>query len=164
MNFSRLFTLLGRQAGYTGVLSVGRVQPPTLRMVVDRDREISKLRTPTVLECRGSALDCRTIVPGEMGAGEYVLNEEDRCIDQAAAAAALAALKNNQAAATVSFGTKRSKDPAPLPFDLSTLQEVCSAKFGKGVIFYSFFGACRRRINQICLGTCIAIPKIHSSQ
>lgn len=41
MNFSRLFTLLGRQAGYTGVLSVGRVQTPTLRLVVDRDREIS---------------------------------------------------------------------------------------------------------------------------
>ncbi|MBX6397902.1 DNA topoisomerase III, partial [Pseudomonas syringae pv. tomato] len=41
MNFSRLFTLLGRQAGYTGVLSVGRVQTPTLRLVVDRDREIA---------------------------------------------------------------------------------------------------------------------------
>lgn len=30
MNLSRLFTLLGRQAGYTGVLSVGRVQTPPL--------------------------------------------------------------------------------------------------------------------------------------
>src|SRR5574338_754707 len=41
MNLSRLFTLLGRQAGYTGVLSVGRVQTPTLKVVVDRDREIA---------------------------------------------------------------------------------------------------------------------------
>ncbi|WP_241004897.1 DNA topoisomerase, partial [Pseudomonas viridiflava] len=41
MNFSRLFTLPGRQSGHTGVLSVGRVQTPTLRLVVDRDREIS---------------------------------------------------------------------------------------------------------------------------
>ena len=41
MNLSRLFTLLGRQAGYTGVLSVGRVQTPTLKLVVDRDREIA---------------------------------------------------------------------------------------------------------------------------
>jgi DNA topoisomerase III len=40
MNLSRLFTVLGRQAGYTGVLSVGRVQTPTLKLVVDRDREI----------------------------------------------------------------------------------------------------------------------------
>src|SRR5690606_23197966 len=41
MNLSRLFTLLGRQAGYGGVLSVGRVQTPTLKLVVDRDREIA---------------------------------------------------------------------------------------------------------------------------
>ncbi|MCE4552815.1 DNA topoisomerase, partial [Xanthomonas hortorum] len=41
MNLSRLFTVLGRQAGYEGVLSVGRVQTPTLRLVVDRDREIA---------------------------------------------------------------------------------------------------------------------------
>src|SRR5690606_14853802 len=32
MNLSRLFTVLGRQAGYQGVLSVGRVQTPTLRL------------------------------------------------------------------------------------------------------------------------------------
>src|SRR3546814_3745180 len=31
MNMSRLFTLLGRQSGYQGVLPVGRVQTPTLR-------------------------------------------------------------------------------------------------------------------------------------
>jgi len=42
MNLSRLFTLLGRKAGYNGVLSVGRVQTPTLKLVVDRDREIAK--------------------------------------------------------------------------------------------------------------------------
>ena len=42
MNLSRLFTLLGRQAGYSGVLSVGRVQTPTLKLVVDRDREIAR--------------------------------------------------------------------------------------------------------------------------
>ena len=42
MNLSRLFTLLGRQAGYNGVLSVGRVQTPTLKLVVDRDREIAR--------------------------------------------------------------------------------------------------------------------------
>jgi len=41
MNLSRLFTLLGRKAGYDGVLSVGRVQTPTLKLVVDRDREIA---------------------------------------------------------------------------------------------------------------------------
>jgi DNA topoisomerase III len=40
MNLTRAYTLLGRQAGHDGVLSVGRVQTPTLRLVVDRDRQI----------------------------------------------------------------------------------------------------------------------------
>jgi hypothetical protein len=45
MNLSRLFTVLGRQAGYDGVLSVGRVQTPTLKLVVDRDREIAAFKS-----------------------------------------------------------------------------------------------------------------------
>lgn len=40
MNMSRAYTLLGKQAGYNGVLSVGRVQTPVLGLVVRRDREI----------------------------------------------------------------------------------------------------------------------------
>ena len=47
MNLSRLFTLLGRQAGYTGVLSVGRVQTPTLKwswIVIARSRASSPCR------------------------------------------------------------------------------------------------------------------------
>lgn len=40
MNLTRLFTLKGREAGIGNVLSVGRVQTPTLAIVVQRDREI----------------------------------------------------------------------------------------------------------------------------
>lgn len=40
MNLTRLYTLKAKSAGYDGVLSVGRVQTPTLRMVVDRDLTI----------------------------------------------------------------------------------------------------------------------------
>ena len=46
MNFSRLYTLLAQQQGYQGKpLSVGRVQTPTLSLVVNRDREIKKLHS-----------------------------------------------------------------------------------------------------------------------
>ncbi len=133
MNFSRLFTLLGRQAGYTGVLSVGRVQTPTLRLVVDRDREISNFIPKPFWSVEVQLWTAGQSFLAKWVADEYVVDEEGRCLDQAAAAAALAALKNSQAATTVSVDTKRGKDPAPLPFDLSTLQEVCSAKFGMGV-------------------------------
>ena len=40
MNMSRIYTILGQSAGYRGVLSVGRVQSPTLAIVVRRDNDI----------------------------------------------------------------------------------------------------------------------------
>lgn len=133
MNFSRLFTLLGRQAGYTGVLSVGRVQTPTLRLVVDRDREIANFIPKPFWN-----LDVQLCTAGhsflaKWVADESVTDEEGRCLDQSAAAAALNALQNSQTATAISVEIERGRDVAPLPFDLSTLQEVCSAKFGLGV-------------------------------
>ncbi|POC98314.1 DNA topoisomerase III, partial [Pseudomonas amygdali] len=133
MNFSRLFTLLGRQAGYTGVLSVGRVQTPTLRLVVDRDREIANFIPKPFWN-----LDVQLCAAGhsflaKWVADESVTDDEGRCLDQSAATAALNALQNSQMATTISVETERARDSAPLPFDLSTLQEVCSAKFGLGV-------------------------------
>lgn len=40
INMTRAYTILGRNAGYDGVLSVGRVQTPVLGLVVRRDEEI----------------------------------------------------------------------------------------------------------------------------
>ncbi|MFP1558985.1 DNA topoisomerase [Escherichia coli] len=42
INMTRAYTILGRNAGYQGVLSVGRVQTPVLGLVVRRDEEILK--------------------------------------------------------------------------------------------------------------------------
>lgn len=135
MNFSRLFTLLGRQAGYTGVLSVGRVQTPTLRLVVDRDREISNFVPKPFwnLDVQLWSAGYSFLAKWLPGASDSITDDEGRCTDQRAAAAALDAVKNGHTATAVSVTTERGRDLAPLPFDLSTLQEVCSAKFGLGV-------------------------------
>ena len=37
---TRAYTIRGRQAGYDGVLSVGRVQTPVLGLIVRRDLEV----------------------------------------------------------------------------------------------------------------------------
>ena len=44
MNLTRAYTILGQQSGYDGVLTVGRVQTPTLKLVVDRDRLIENFK------------------------------------------------------------------------------------------------------------------------
>ncbi len=52
MNLTRAYTLLGQQAGYQGVLSVGRVQTPVLGLVVRRDQAIKTFYSPPVLSAR----------------------------------------------------------------------------------------------------------------
>jgi DNA topoisomerase-3 len=44
MNLTRAYTLAGRQSGYDGVLSIGRVQTPTLGLVVNRDLAIENFK------------------------------------------------------------------------------------------------------------------------
>jgi DNA topoisomerase-3 len=44
MNLTRAYTLAGQNSGYSGVLSIGRVQTPTLSLVVKRDLEIENFK------------------------------------------------------------------------------------------------------------------------
>lgn len=57
MNMTRAFTILGSKAGYRGVLSVGRVQTPTLWIVVQRDREIAGFVSKTYWSLHGIFFD-----------------------------------------------------------------------------------------------------------
>lgn len=49
---TRAYTILGRNAGYQGVLSVGRVQTPVLGLVVRRDEEIENFVAKTSLKSK----------------------------------------------------------------------------------------------------------------
>ena len=132
MNLSRLFTLLGRRAGYDGVLSVGRVQTPTLRLVVDRDRAIASFvpvpywNVEVHLSSNGQRFIASWLPPCS---GR---DEAGRCLQQALASQAVQAISSSKTATVVSLQTEHSREPPPLPFDLSTLQEVCSRKLGLG--------------------------------
>ncbi|WP_330212033.1 DNA topoisomerase III [Pseudomonas sp. Z18(2022)] len=132
MNLSRLFTLLGRRAGYGGVLSVGRVQTPTLRLVVDRDRAIASFVPVPYwnVEVHLSSMGQQFIaswLPPSLGR-----DEAGRCLQQALASPAVQAISISKTATVLSLQTEHSREPPPLPFDLSTLQEVCSRKLGLG--------------------------------
>ncbi len=76
INLTRLFTLLGRKAGFDGVLSVGRVQTPTLKLVADRDRGDCGVRSGPVLVHRGLALGGRAGVLRTLGS---TCNRHGRC-------------------------------------------------------------------------------------
>lgn len=133
MNLSRLFTLLGRRAGYDSVLSVGRVQTPTLRLVVDRDRAIASFvsvpywEVYVYLSSMGQPFIASWLPPSS---GR---DEAGRCLQQEIARQAVQTIIDGCAATVLSLQTEHSREPPPLPFDLSTLQEICSRKLGLGV-------------------------------
>ncbi len=132
MNMSRLFTLLGRQSGYQGVLPVGRVQTPTLRLVVDRDRSIADF-VPVPFW----AIDVQLLTDGipftaQWRAAADACDEQGRCLKPELARDAAEAMRSAGSARLVELNTERMREAAPLPFDLGTLQEVCSKKLGLG--------------------------------
>ncbi|HBP6331158.1 DNA topoisomerase III [Pseudomonas aeruginosa] len=133
MNLSRLFTVLGRQAGYDGVLSVGRVQTPTLKLVVDRDREIAAFKSvpfwaiDVSLSAKGQAFSAQWVAP------DGCTDDAGRCLQQPVAQQAAQQIRAAGSAQVVSVETERVREGPPLLFDLGTLQEVCSRQLGLDV-------------------------------
>ncbi len=133
MNLSRLFTVLGRQAGYDGVLSVGRVQTPTLKLVVDRDREIAAFVSVPYW-----AIDVSLSAGGQTFTAQWVAPDAStdnagRCLRQPVAQQAAQQIRAAGSAQVVSVETERVREGPPLLFDLGTLQEVCSKQLGLDV-------------------------------
>lgn len=132
INLSRLFTLLGRRAGFDGLLPVGRVQTPTLRLVVERDRTIASFvpqpfwNIDAQLVAEGMRFTARWQPPAS------ICDEDGRCIDEAAARQAALRLSQHGTARIGTIEVEQVREGPPLPFDLGTLQEVCSAKLGLG--------------------------------
>ena len=133
MNLSRLFTVLGRQAGYDGVLSVGRVQTPTLKLVVDRDREIAAFKSAPFwaidvsLSTEGQAFSAQWVAP------DGCTDDAGRCLQQPVAQQAAQQIRAAGSVQVVSIETERVREGPPLLFDLGTLQEVCSRQLGLDV-------------------------------
>lgn len=133
INLSRLFTLTAQKQGYQGVLSVGRVQTPTLRLVVDRENAV-KIFKPVpywdikvILNHNGQAFTASwTVTTGYR-------DEMGRCINQQAANQAASLIQQTGQAQVTHIETKREKKHQPLLFALSTLQAECSKRFGMGV-------------------------------
>ncbi len=134
MNVTRAFTLAYQEAGGGGVISVGRVQTPTLNLIVERDRLIENFvpvayfvvtatfkhvngDIPVMWQPKSNNCDTKT-------GGKYCLNRDT-------AEAVVAKVLNQQGKVRSSKRT-RKKEKAPLPFSLSALQTLASARWGYG--------------------------------
>lgn len=134
MNFSRMFTLLAQQQGYQGPpLSVGRVQSPTLALVVNRDKEIANFVPKShyalivqVATATSEQFGATLIVP------EQYCDEDGRCLDISVIKAAESAIRQAGKVQVNNVETKREKESPPLLFALSDLQSECNRLYDFG--------------------------------
>ncbi|MDC9606964.1 DNA topoisomerase III [Xenorhabdus griffiniae] len=130
MNMTRFFTVSAREHGYGGLFSIGRVQTPTLALLVKRDREIAQF-TPkpywqvnALLQHQGILFTARWV------AAEQYCDDEKRCNQLPIAKAVTQLCNQNKQARVCEAQQQRAKHSPPLTFDLGTLQQVASKRWG----------------------------------
>jgi DNA topoisomerase-3 len=121
MNATRAATLRGR-AWVGGVVSLGRVQTPTLAMIVKREREIQAFTSEPYWLVHAT-FDPRY-------AGLWFEGDETRIFGDPERAPAIAAKVKGKDGVVESVERKEQKEIAPLLYDLTSLQRDANRRFG----------------------------------
>ncbi|MBQ3060204.1 MAG: hypothetical protein IJD16_07845 [Desulfovibrio sp.] len=129
MNATRAMTIAGRERGRSEVLSLGRVQTPTLALVVARDAEISAFKPSDYFVLQA----CLQHPDGEFSAtflpsvDQDGLDSSGRLTDNTVVETLISATRDGEAHITTAVREARTKT-APLPHCLSSLQKEASAR------------------------------------
>ena len=115
MNATRLYTV--KHGGYKQVLSVGRVQTPTLAMVVNRFREIEHFKPQAYWELQTLYRDTQF----SYEEGRFHQKEEGENLAKKVKVSDFE---------IISIEKKKGTEYAPKLFDLTGLQVYCNTKFG----------------------------------
>lgn len=124
LNLTRAWTIHGRQYNHE-VLSVGRVQTPTLGMIVKRDLAVESFKSRDFYQVEGSFPFSANWKPAD----SIKLDEDGRLLDKTVAQSIADKVKSKSAIIS-KFESKECTSAAPLPFSLSALQQKASAKYG----------------------------------
>lgn len=133
INLTRAMTIFGRNIGMTGILSLGRVQTPTLALVVARDREIENFKPVDYAFLQAQI---------RHHAGEFTANfsapqemqglDADGRLTNFAIAEKIRADSENRGGKIIRADKKAGKEAPPMPYALSTLQKEASSLYGMG--------------------------------
>jgi DNA topoisomerase-3 len=132
MNMTRLCTVTGRQAGYNGVLSVGRVQTPVLGLVVERDQTIENFVSKPFYEVWAHIVtDVSERFKAKWKPSEACQphqDEEGRVLNKKLADNVVERITGKPAKVS-QFKDQRKKQAPPLPYNLSALQIDAAKRF-----------------------------------
>lgn len=131
LTLTRFFTVKAQQAGAKATLTIGRVQTPTLKLVVDRDREIENFKpvkhykATGIFQHQNGKFRAVWMMPDD-----YEGTDPDgRLIDKKVAEAVASKIAGKRGKITGFEVKKKSKSP-PLPYTLDSLTKACTSKFG----------------------------------
>lgn len=133
INMTRAYTILGRNAGYNGVLSVGRVQTPVLGLVVRRDEDIENFVPKDFFDVKAHIVTPKderfTALWQPSESCEPYQDEEGRLLHRPLAEHVVKRIEGQPAYVT-SYVDKKESELAPLPFSLSALQIEAAKRYG----------------------------------
>lgn len=166
MNASRVYTLLLKQKGITDVFSAGRVQTPTLALIVKREKEIANFKSEPFWEVFASFM-----INGKEYEGKWFKDNESRLTTKEVAEK-IATFCTNKPAEIANVETEKKEYQPPLLFNLSNLQatankafrfspkktlDVAQSLYTKGFISYP-----RSDSSYLTKGEALTIPEIFS--
>ncbi|KKB38837.1 DNA topoisomerase III [Bacillus thermotolerans] len=123
MNASRAYSLLLKQHGMNDVFSVGRVQTPTLALIVKREHEIANFKSETFWE-----VIARFNIDGKVYEGKWEKEGNSR-LDKQEMAERIAEFCRGKEAAVHRVKKERKVFQPPLLFNLSSLQAAANSLF-----------------------------------
>ncbi|MCM3664421.1 DNA topoisomerase III [Mesobacillus subterraneus] len=123
MNASRLYTILLQKKGYSDVFSVGRVQTPTLALIVKKELEIEKFVSEPFWEVNG-----KFNINGKKYSGKWEKDGDSR-ISSKEMAEKIAAFCNGKAAEAAEVTSERKEFLPPLLYNLSAIQAEANRRF-----------------------------------
>ena len=123
MSGTRLYTLRYQHLGGKGKLNVGRVQTPTLALVVNREHEIINFKEQKFFDIHATIS-----VDNEQFKGKLV--HEGYIVEQSEAEALMSACKAAGTATIKEWAVNDKKEAPPLPYSLDSLQGYMNKKVG----------------------------------
>ncbi|WP_422134734.1 DNA topoisomerase III [Endozoicomonas sp. ALD040] len=125
INLTRAYTVLGKKAGYGGLLSVGRVQTPVLGLVVRRDEDIADFQPKPYFEVFALLVtdqgECFKAKWQPSEACQPWMDDEGRVLDRRLAENVVSRIQGKEGTVT-KLEKKPGKESPPLPYSLSALQ------------------------------------------
>lgn len=164
MNASRAYSILLKQRGVSDVFSAGRVQTPTLALIVKREMEIEQFKSEPFWEVFADFK-----MDGKKYQGKWQLNNDPR-IKTKEMADKIAAFCKGKEAEIAEMDTERKEFQPPLLFNLSSLQatvnkiykyspkqtlDIVQSLYQKGIVSYP-----RSDSNYVTEGEAETFPEI----